>query len=270
MTCLNSNLFKFLITVWFLSFISLFSFAYIPPLKMILSRTAENSGNGIYSNELEIIFSDGSHEASTKELWTIENDRTLKVHVIGLKDLKGLNLNYLYLSGQRWARKNNNKESIKISDDFIEKWHHFRNSDLLYKSLLAHGFLNDEDSNLKLSRIQGVVAYSISDHKNNDPLAPRFWIEQDFFLIRKLRLSSGAEVSMDNYKSYSKGLHYPKERTLKWGNNSILIKTVTVNARPGGQGNLFSPQSLETNNQSDVLLNHPLKSQIEEFYTRFR
>lgn len=270
MTCSNSNPFKFLITVWFLSFISLYSFAYIPPLKMILSRTAENSGNGIYSNELEIIFSDGSHEASTKELWTIENDRTLKVHVTGLKDLKGLNLNYLYLSGQRWARKNNNKASIKISDDFIEKWHHFRNSDLLYKSLLAHGFVTDEDSNLKLSRIQGVVAYSISDHKNNDPLAPRFWIEQDFFLIRKLRLSSGAEVSMDNYKSFSKSLHYPKERTLKWGNNSILIKTVTVNARSGSQGNLFSPQSLEINNQSEVLLNHPLKSQIEEFYTRFR
>jgi hypothetical protein len=89
-------------------------------------------------------------------------------------------------------------------------------------------------------------------------------------LIRKIKLASGAEIFMDNYKSFVKNLHYPKERTLKWGNNSVTIKTLSVSAKAGNPNQLFSPQSLEANNQSDVIYSHPLKAQIEEFYTRFR
>jgi hypothetical protein len=270
----------FLITV----FLGLNSFAYIPPLKMILTRTAENSGSGLYNIELEVTFSDGSQESTVKEIWNVENERTMRVSVQGQKDLKGLNLNYLYLAGQRWAKKNQSKEQTKVSEDFIERWQHFRNSELLQTALVAQGFIPEdafnkkdskpksvnEDSFLKIARTQGTVAYSIGDNKKNDPQSPRFWIEQDFFMIRKLRLTSGAELFMDNYKSFVKNLHYPRERTLKWGNNTVTIKTLTVLAKAGNPAQLFSQQFLDSNNQSDILYNHPLKNQIEEFYTRFR
>lgn len=265
-------------------FFSINAAAYIPPLKMILSRTAENAGNGIYNIDLEVAFSDGSQEAFVKETWSIENERTLRLTVQGLKDLKGLNLNFLYVDGQRWTKKNNSKDQIKISEDFLEKWHHFRSSDIFLNSLVAQNFIPEdsfnkkdnkmksvnEDSFVKLARTQGIVAYSIGDNKKNEAQLPRFWIEQDFFLIRKIKLASGAEVFMDNYKSFVKNLHYPKERTLKWGNNSVTIKTLSVSAKAGNPNQLFSPQSLEANNQSDVIYSHPLKAQIEEFYTRFR
>lgn len=274
----------FLTLTILLSFWGLNCHAYIPPLKMILSRTAENAGNGIYNIELEVAFSDGTQESYVKETWNVENERTLRLNVQGLKDLKGLNLNFLYVGGQRWTKKNNSKDQIKISEDFLEKWHHFRNSDLFINTLVAQNFIPEdsfnkkenkfksinEDNFLKLARTQGVIAYSIGDNKKNESQLPRFWIEQDFFLIRKIKLSSGAEIYMDNYKSFVKNLHYPKERTLKWGNNSVTIKTLAVSARAGNPAQLFSPQALEVNNQSDVIYSHPLKSQIEEFYTRFR
>ena len=175
-------------------FFSINAAAYIPPLKMILSRTAENAGNGIYNIDLEVAFSDGSQEAFVKETWSIENERTLRLTVQGLKDLKGLNLNFLYVGGQRWTKKNNSKDQIKISEDFLEKWHHFRSSDIFLNSLVAQNFIPEdsfnkkdnkmksvnEDSFVKLARTQGIVAYSIGDNKKNEAQLPRFWIEQDF------------------------------------------------------------------------------------------
>lgn len=251
---------------------------------MILSRTAENSGNGIYNIELEVVFSDGSQEASLKEIWTVENDRAMKVSIQGMKDLKGFYLNYLYAGGNRWTKNNQTKESSKISEDFIEKWQHFRNSDIFLNALLAYEFIPEghynkkdgklksinEDPFLKLSRSQGVIAYSIGDNKKTDTQHPRLWIEQDFFMIRKIRLASGVEVFMDNYKSFSKNLHFPKERVLKWSDHSVTIKTISVLTRTGNPGQLFSPQLLEANNHTEILNNHSLRSQIEEFYSRFR
>lgn len=277
----SKNIFWFCLALQLMSSTVL---AFIPPLKMILSRTADNSGLGVYSIEQEVKFTDGNQDALIKESWFIENERTMKVHVQGLKELKGLNLTYLYLNAQKWTKKNNQKEQIAIPEEFIEKWNHFRTGDALLSSLLNFKILPEdffqkkelkpksanEDAFLKLSRTQGVIAYSLGDNKNYEQSPGRLWIEQDFFVIRKLRFTSGTEVYFDNYKTYSKDLHFPRERLLKWGSNLVQIKTLSVSSKPSNSASLFSSQSLDSNNQSDILFNHPLKSQIEDFYTRFR
>lgn len=259
---------------------SAFAFAYIPPMRMILERTSENAGSGIYAIETELLFTDGANEASVKESWLVENERTLRLTVTGLKELKGLKLTYLYENGLKWALKAQKKESQPIPVDFVERWHHIRNPDALSSFLVTSNLIPDfkkekqsravfEEAVLKLSRSQGVVNYSIGETSKNS-LAPRIWIEQDFFVIRKIRLPSQAELEFDNYKSYSKGLNYPKQKSIRWNQNKVAINTMSVVPKSGNLNAQFDPKSLESNNQSEVLYNHPLKSLLEEFYTRFR
>jgi hypothetical protein len=259
---------------------SLFSFAYIPPLRMILERTSENAGAGVYSIDTEVQFTDGTNEASVKESWLVENDRTLRLTVTGLKDLKGLKLTYLYNTDKKWALKAGKKESQPMPAEFLERWHHIRNADALTNYLVSTKVIPEfkkdkqsrsvfEESILKLSRSQGVVNYAIGE-PNKDSLLPKLWVEQDFFVIRKLRLPSQVELEFDNYKSYSKGLSYPKHKLIRWGQNKVTINTLSVVPKTGNLSAQFNPQSLDSANQSEALYNQPLKGLLEEFYTRFR
>ena len=263
-----------------LLFFSLATFAYIPPLHMILDRTSENAGAGVYAIDTELVFTDGTNEAAVKESWLIENERTLKLTVSGLKELKGLKLFYVYENGLKWAMKGQKRESQPISNDFLERWHHIRNTDALATFLVASHLIPEfkkekqsrtvfEESILKLSRTQGVINFAIGE-VSKEEAKPKIWIEQDFFVIRKVRLPSQVEMEFDNYKSYSKGLNYPKHKLIRWGQNRVNINTMSVVPKTGNVSAQLSPQSLDTNNQSEALYNHPMKSVLEDFYTRFR
>ncbi|MBL7555553.1 MAG: hypothetical protein JNM24_07000 [Bdellovibrionaceae bacterium] len=259
---------------------STLSFAYIPPLKMILDRTSENAGSGVYSIETDVLLTDGINEANVKESWLVENERSIRLTVIGQKELKGLKLTYLYENGLKWAMKGQKRESQQASVDFLERWHHIRNADALNNFLISNKIIPEykkdkqsravyEESYVRLGRTEGVVNYAIGEN-NKDSLLPKLWIEQDFFVIRKLRLPSQVEVEFENYKSYSKGLNYPKNKLVRWGQNKVTINTLSVVPKTGNLSAQFNPQSLEANNQSEVLYNNPLKNLLEEFYTRFR
>ena len=260
--------------------VSSMTWAYIPPLRMILERTSENAGTGVYSIETEVQFTDGTNEASVKESWLVENERTMRLTVTGQKELKGLKLTYLYENGLKWAMKAQKKESQTIPVDFVERWHHIRNADALNNFLVATHLVPEfkkdkqsrsvyEESILKLSRSQGVVNYAIGENPK-DALTPKVWVEQDFFVIRKVRLPTQADLEFENYKSYSKGLNYPKNKSIRWAQNKVNINTLSVVPKTANMSAQFDPKSLDSNNQSEVLYNHPLKTLLEEFYTRFR
>src|SRR3989344_5870049 len=85
-----------------------FALAYIPPTRMILQRTAENSGSGVYAIEQEVQFNNVQDSLFLKETWLIENDRTMRVTVTGTKDLKDqIKLQFIYAGGQRWSQNGN-------------------------------------------------------------------------------------------------------------------------------------------------------------------
>ena len=124
----------------FVPFISMIisqsAWAYIPPSRMILGRVSENAGSGIYSIEQEVQIPLGAEPIYLKETWLIENERNLRLTVTGTKDLKDLvHLQFIYVGGQKWQLKNGKKESSKISEDFVEKYFHFRNAENLIASL---------------------------------------------------------------------------------------------------------------------------------------
>lgn len=266
--------------ILFCLLLSSLSLAYIPPLKMILDRTSENSGTGVYSIDTEVLLTDGTNEASVKENWLVSNERNIRLTVTGLKELKGLKLTYLYEDGLRWVMTGQKRQSQQIPADFSERWHHIRNADALNNFLVSNKIIPEfkkdkqsraiyEESFVRLGRTEGVVNYAIGEI-NKDSLLPKLWIEQDFFVIRKLRLPSQVEVELENYKSYSKGLNYPKQKLVRWGQNKVTINTLSVVPKTGNLSAQFKPQSLDSNNQSEVLYSNPLKNLLEEFYTRFR
>lgn len=259
-------------------FFSLLAFAYIPPTSMILKRACENSGVATYAIEQELQTNLGEDTLSWKESWIIENERTMRLTVSSPKDstLGSWSVQYVYSGGQRWNMNSSRRtESQKIPDDFIERWFHFRNPENMYQHMLAQKILlksDNKESNLRLARSMDVVNYAFGEPtpESSEELKPGLWIEQDQFLVRKLRLGSRAEVTAENYAPYAKALQFPKLRVVTWKGHSIQIKTLSIVARSNVAPHLFQASSLDQSTSIDGLQNLELKKTIEEFYTRFR
>ncbi len=113
-------------------FVGLEVHAYIPPYWMIMSRTADNHGKGLYVIDQDVVFSHGekaAEEASViNERWIIQNEQSMRLEVTGRRQLKDqIRLTYIYQNGRRYfVDENGVKKSEKTSDDFFEPYFHFR------------------------------------------------------------------------------------------------------------------------------------------------
>lgn len=272
---------------------SLFAFAFIPPSSMILKRTVENSGSATYAIEQEVQMSLDGESFTWREHWLVENERTLRLTVYPVKDQNNNTWSFqaVYVSGQRWilnpARRT---DSQKISEEFLERWFHFRNPENMVQHMIYHKMMSaaevkkmavpakpgaeikyEPESFLRLSRSQGVVNYAFGDiSESATSPRPGLWIEQDQFLVRKVRLLSLVEISAEDYAPYAKGLSFPKVRNIKWSGPAIQIKTLSVVAKSNTPANQFQASSLNQPTQFDGVQNSNLKNALEEFYSRLR
>lgn len=265
------------------------AFAYIPPSRMILERVSENSGSGVYALEQEVQFSNAQESLFLKENWLIESDQSMSLVVTGTKDLKDqIKMHFVYAGGLRWSLSSK-RESQRLSEDFLEKYFHLRTTDRLAAVLLqikvlpphalgkkplpktVDGFKNEPEDFVRLSKTGGVVNYAYGLPSPVDGIANSgLWIEQDQFYIRKLRLPSQVEISADNYNAYSRGLSLPKIRTIRWGQNTVTIRLISVSGKAPNTSGQFQPSSLNTPVKLDGLNNLPAKDVVTEFYSRFR
>lgn len=265
--------------------------AFILPTRTILQKTSDNAGSGIYAIEQEVQFANGDDTIHLRETWLIDNDRTMRLTVTGTKELQGnFRMQFLYAGGQRWTVVNGNKKNEKTPDDFLEKYLNFRSSEnfattLANLKIIPHGAYSkrmtakkgddvkyDPESWVRYSRTGGVVNYAFGvptpeDDKNNNP---GLWIEQDQFVVRKIRLPSQVEMTADNYNQFAKGLYYPRTRTIRWGNNTATIRLISASARPATAVSQFQPNSLDINTKLDGLEKLSVKDAVMEFYSRFR
>lgn len=265
--------------------------AYILPTRTILQKTSENAGSGIYAIEQEVQFSNGEETVAIRETWLIDSDRTMRLTVSGNKELqKTFKLQFLYNGGQKWSMVNNNRSSSKAPEDFLEKYLNFRSPEIFANTLASFKIIptsaynkkplvkagtevkHDAESWVRYSRTGGVVTYAFgsptpAEQENGNP---GIWIEQDHFVVRKVRLPSQVEMSADNYNQFAKGLNYPRTRTIRWGNNTVTIRLISASSRPQTAVNLFQPSSLDSNLKWDGIQSLPAKDVITEFYTRFR
>jgi hypothetical protein len=265
--------------------------AYIVPTRTILQKTSENAGSGIYAIEQELQFSNGEENLIIKETWLIDNDRTMRVTITGGKELQNsFRLQFLYNGAQKWSLVNNNRKSEKTPDEFLEKYLNFRNPEVFANALAqnkivpANAFAKkvlprsgtevkyDPEGWVRLSRTGGVVNYAlgVATPVDQELGSPGIWIEQDQFVVRKLRLPTQVEMVANNYNQFAKGLYYPRSRTIRWGNNTVTIRLISASARPQAAVSLFQPTSLDQNLKWDGIDNLPAKEVVTEFYTRFR
>lgn len=261
--------------------------ASIIPTRTILQKTAENSGNGLYAIDQEIQFTVGEETLTLKESWLIENDRTMRLTVTGAG---GLRMQFVYAGGQKWSLQGSSRKSENISSEFLEKFFNFRSSEIFANSL-AHNkiipngayskrstgrtgadFKNEPESWVRYSRTGNAVnyAFGLSTPAEQESSNPGLWVEQDQFVIRKLRLPSGVEVTADNYSQFAKGLSYPRQRTIRWGNQTASIRLISASSRPTSSVSLLQPSSLEVPLKLETLEGKPTKSAVLEFYSRFR
>ncbi len=269
----------------------LFSQAFIIPTRTILQKTSENAGSGIYAIEQEVQFVNGDDTLTLKETWLVENDRAMRLTVTGGKDLQNtFTLQFVYSGGQKWSMNSGSRKGEKLPDEFLEKFLHFRSPEIFANTLAqlkivpanayqkkpvgrtGNEFKYDPESWVRYSRTGGTVNYAlgIATPVDKDVNYPGLWIEQDQFLVRKLRLPTQVEMSANNYNQFAKGLSFPRARTIRWGNHTVTIRTLSVSARPATVANLLQPASLDRNTNWEGVRTLAAKDIVTEFYTRFR
>lgn len=257
------------------------SFAFIPKSNLIFQRLAENAGNGIYQIEQEVQFPSGSDLLALKETWLIENENNMKLLVTGTKELKDQIFFFVNFSN---GIRTQSGAGRKLNESFFERYFHSRNSESFAESLVRMKVLppqalarkavrslkevdNKPESFVRLARTNGVISYAFGTPSEINQDNPGFWVEQDQFVLRKIRLPDQTEISADRYSNFARGLSFPRTRTVRWGINQVTIQTLSVTAKTKENWNNFS---LKFPQKMDGLNNHPSAGIVEDFYKRFR
>lgn len=257
------------------------SFAAIPRTSMILQRTAENAGGGYYQIDQEVQFPNGQDTLVLKETWMIENENNMKLVVTGAKELKDQVSFAIQITNGNHVMGSTSK---KASDDFIEKYFHIRSATSFAQTLSQMKLIppnalarrpirnikdieNQPENFVRLSRTGGLVAYAFGGLAFQEKEPAGFWIEQDQFVLRKFRLPSQVEVVSDKFSSYSRGLMFPRTRSVRWGNNQVTIQTLSVTGRTKENYAQFANR---VPTRMEALKNQQAAAIVEEFYSRFR
>lgn len=269
--------------------ISLISFApaqaALPSAQMIFQRVAENHGTGSYTIEQDAQFANGTGTVSVKETWNVDNDQSLRLTATAVHENKEwVRIQILYQNGQRWILKNGRRESSPYPKDFFERLFHLRSPEAAAQTLHQWKVISqpyfirrpaprkgsdahlEGESFVRLARSNGVINWAFGAPSTASQLMPGLWVEQDAFLLRKIRLPSLAEVTADSYAVYARQLNFPKERNVHWGDQTVSIRLLSVN----GRSKANTSASLEIPWTMQMPTDQPAAAVIEEFYTRFR
>lgn len=273
---------RFLAT--FIFFAYSVSWAAIMPTRVIIEKAVEAAGTGPLIVEQDVVLGEGSQTITLKETWSIEGDDKMKV-VVTSPQVKGAVFAAVYRGGQRQIAQGGQVSSGPGPTEPIEALHHFRSSqrmgallirmNLIPESAMTYRptgvkstqFVYKEEPFVRLARTNGIVAYALgSPSIGEEELSPGLWIEQDVFVVRKVRFPSGAVVTADQYSIIGKNTQFPKQREVRWNSNKALIQFKNAQAKPLAPNVFNSVEVSSFDNIQDALL----KSFAEEFYLRFR
>lgn len=270
--------------------------AYIPDYQMILSRTAENHGRGGYVIEQDVVFRGDPDPLIVHEIWTVLGENALRVDFSGRGALKGLvQGSIVYDQNQKqWRDESGKLMSTRLGEDWAETFFHFRNSKNFKPKLVALKMAPSESLRernpiaggperldftyppqdfVRLSRTGGSVNYAIGTPTPADSASsnPGLWIEQDQFVVRKIRLPSSSMVTAADYVRNSGGLWLPQERNYSWGINSAQVHVTSVKPVSGKLApDLFKAASLDIQKNPNVAVKIPQQDALREFFQRFR
>lgn len=254
------------------------AFAYIPPLEFILNKSTATTGRQIIGIEQDVIFKVGTEEAVVHETWLIEGDKNLKLTAKGVGAFKpNIDLEYLYNSNRKTIIAAKNKVVTPLTTDFFEKLLFIRSTESFKNYLKNLGVSNQ----VRLSRADGRIAFAIGDASTITPvvkLNPQIWIDQDEFVIRKIRLPSEVEIDLSNIvqipnsgaSSLASNLYIAKSQTISWAGLRIQINVKNISTKTGANLSRFHPQNLERPSEITFANKSTLTEAIDQFYKRFR
>jgi hypothetical protein len=278
--------------------------AALPLSRTIAGRLAKNSGKGTYSIEQDVQFRSTAELVTLRERWIVENGENMRLIVThqGAQQKAqqkapsdSARFDIVYREGKRTAPDlRGNLRTTALSSEFVEVFSHARSGRGFLEAFVRSGivppsFLKERprfaanstrylpEPLVRLGRTGGVVNYVFGEPTPADAKKtnPGVWIEQDAFLLRRLRFPSEAELSSQDFfaplnnSSPAGGLRLPRERKITWDNSSVVIRLVSVDSiDPASAANLLSPASLTPNDARAARL--PDLAQVKEFYSRFR
>ena len=275
----------------FLAFItSVTAQAYIPSSQYIIQKTINNHGKGYYRIEQEVTFPFGNDQKVIKETWYSDDGKNFYLLAKG----RGFHLERLYVNGKVYA-KNSDGEIKKLDwpTEFIEPWFLTTSTSVFRRLITKANIAGPEALNwepvkklkevtsvndlpLRLSRNRGIVMYAYGGPtpQGDENLKPTLWIEQDKFVIRRLRFSSTSEVVADEYSEYSRDLQFPKTRVLNWESHNVPIRVIQVTSlgtRSKRGKELISYDGFAKSEKNKTLVEENLVNDvIRDFYARFR
>lgn len=201
--------------LFYVLFLPLYSLAYIPTSSMILSRLNKSKGLGKYKISQKVFLSEASQISKSvqfDEIWWMGPKR-LYVQITSPSDSK-LKVNFSYfLSSKSWI--NSKDKRITQSKPYIESWFTLEN---------IYPYWMRSTKKVKLGRAQGVVNYVFSSKSGNQI----FWIEQDEFVIRQIKMDKNSFVFAEQYHNYPRGFLFPKKRKFISPEYEVSIEVVGI------------------------------------------
>lgn len=290
---LHSLPFSFVATSAFVAatLITSSSLAFLPSSRTIVSRTVKNHGKGLYAIEQEVQIRTALDPIVLRERWIVENGENLRLTVSAPKGAaEAARYDVVYREGKKTSPDlKGGLSTTRLPAEFLESFSHARSGKGLLDAFVRSGvvpgsFLKERPRTVKagnftyfpeplvrLGRSSGVVAWAIGEATpvNGSKQKPGAWIEQDAFLLRRLRFPSEAEMFADKHSTYAGALKLPRERTITWGTNSAVIRVISAKpVNPAQAGSFLLPSSITQAEAKAARL--PDQPQVREFYSRFR
>lgn len=283
--------FQFIFYLLFISFAQQ-SWGYIPNLKMILSRTAENHGHGIYRVEQEVSFQQGEETFLVREIWSVKDSQQMRLEAKGRKKAENLSYTFIYDGQNRYSVDSNGiRKSSRPPDNWFEPYLYFRYQKHIRPRMVSEKIIptealeeklppidptkskNKQDF-LRLARVGGVITYGISQAppQGDSSARPGLWIEQDVFNVRKIRLPSQAVISADEYSIFAGRFALATKQTVRWEDKVAQIRVISVKSLPNTKEvlRLFEASSLDFGKDPNVANKSSDIGPVDSFYSQFR
>ena len=272
--------------------------AYIPTYSMILSHLADSQGRGAYRIEQEVLFKQGTEPISLKEIWWVTGSGQMRLDVsmvqkkIDLSKFVPLEktqrqpanfnrnsrpdfyLRFIYQGGKKIFRDENNElQKQPLSHYHLEQPFHLRKGQKLKKLFSIWKVApfqvperqenQGSDSFVRLIRKGGIVQYQIGQGP------ARLWLEQDEFVIRFWKWSSGESLQAGEYKLYPGNLFFPSHRIFRQTSMEVWIQTRKVQSLKVDKKWIHTKR-LSKKNILPLSLSSADQDRIREFYKKFR
>lgn len=250
------------------------TWAHIPKLNTILSKVAGTTGGAkglIIKRTLNL----KDDNLTAEETWYIANADLMKVDVSGNNsDGSKWSFEILYKDGKRFTSTiEGGVKSFPQSAEFFEPLLHYRSSRALLSKLISLQIVPptaatavNQDHFVSLDRLKGSVIYvfGASESKSAQP-PPQMWVEQDSFVIKKVRMGSQVEAEFDAYKDYEEGkIKQADTQKIFWNNITLTLQNTSLQ--------LVAPEKLSAQFkiQKGDVAKLPDNEKLKEFYSRFR